>query len=529
MTFFGQLLPYQPEAVERMFERKNVLVAYDLGLGKTVITISAIEWLMDENKITEPGIIVCLSSLKYQWESQIHKFTKGTSQTLVVDGTPKQRQRQYKKAMEWQRTGVDYVIVNYEQVVNDWEYIKKLPRGFVVLDEATAIKSFRSKRSKYTKRLNNAPYRFALTGTPIENGRPEELFSIMQFVDPTVLGRFDIFDQAFIVRNSWGGVDRYRNLPTLHTRLKDACVRKSQKDEDVAPFLPDSIHNDPFIIPFDRKSAKVYEKITTDLIRDLDDAKTLFGGSFNLLAHYGVEAKGGGPEDELRGKIMSKIGCLKMLCSHPDLLTISANKFKQMFGEGSAYAYELYDIGVLNDLTAAPKLDAVVDYVKQFLDQNENNKVVIFATYVDMLDKLSEALGPDQCRLYSGKLSAKAKEDNKVAFNEDPKVRVLISSDAGGYGVDLPAANLLINYDLPWSSGAALQRNGRIKRASSKWPSIVIQDFIMGGSIEVRQYEALQQKNAVANAVIDGEGIDDKGGVSLTVETLRMFLDNTSV
>lgn len=128
------------------------------------------------------------------------------------------------------------------------------------------------------------------------------------------------------------------------------------------------------------------------------------------------------------------------------------------------------------------------------------------------------------CRLYSGKLDARTKEGNKIEFNNNPEVRVLISSDAGGYGVDLPAANLLINYDLPWSSGAATQRNGRIKRASSTWPSIVIQDILTLGSIEVRQYEALQQKNAVASAVIDGEGINDKGGVELTVGSLSSFL-----
>ena len=71
MTFKGTLLPYQPEAVDRMCERSSMLVAYDLGLGKTVLTIAAIERLMDERKITEPGLIICLSSLKYQWANQI--------------------------------------------------------------------------------------------------------------------------------------------------------------------------------------------------------------------------------------------------------------------------------------------------------------------------------------------------------------------------------------------------------------------------------------------------------------------------
>ncbi len=529
MTFKGTLLPYQPEAVERMCDRTNMLVAYDLGLGKTVITIAALEKLMDENRIKEPGLIICLSSLKYQWASQIEKFTDGTSNTLVIDGPPKKRKAQYAEAMEWRTSGVDYVILNYEQVVNDWAAVSKLPRGFVVLDEATAIKSFRSKRSRAVKKLNNAPFRFALTGTPIENGKPEELYSIMQFVDPNVLGRFDIFDAAFIVRNSWGGVNYYRNLPTLHGKMKEAAVRKAQKDPDVAPFLPDTIHKDPIRIPMDRKMAKLYSRITSDLLQDLDDAQVLFGSSFNILAHYGVESRRGGPEDEMRGKIMSKIGALKMLCSHPDLLITSANKFNAGKGEGSLYADNLVSSGALDGVTTSPKLEYLLRYVTEFLDQDDSNKVVIFATHVDMLDKISVALGSERCKLYSGKLDAKTKENNKTAFNTDPAIRVLISSDAGGYGVDLPAANLLVNYDLPWSSGAATQRNGRIKRASSTWPSIVIQDIVVMGSIEERQHEMLQQKNALASAVIDGEGFDDKGGISMSVSSLKQFLQSTPV
>ena len=506
-----------------------MLVAYDLGLGKTVLTIAAIERLMDENKITEPGLIICLSSLKYQWANQIEKFTDGTSRALVIDGTPKKRATQYEEAMDWRNSGVDYIILNYEQVVNDWDKIRQLPRGFVVLDEATAIKSFRSKRSKAVKKLGNAPFRFALTGTPIENGKPEELYSIMQFVDPVVLGRFDIFDAAFIVRNSWGGVQHYRNLVTLHKKMKEASVRKAQKDPDVAPYLPEAIHKEPIELTLDRKSAKLYNRIVRDLLTDLDEAQNLFGSNFNILSHYGVESQRGGPEDEMRGRIMSKIGALKMLCSHPKLLEISAAKFKQMNGEGSSYAANLMEEGALEGITHAVKLEYLLQYVNEFLEQDDNNKVVIFATYVDMLDMIVEGLGAERCRLYSGKLDAKTKEDNKIAFNTDPSIRVLISSDAGGYGVDLPAGNLLINYDLPWSAGQANQRNGRIVRASSSFTSVVVQDILVGGSIEVRQHQALSQKNALAAAVIDGEGIDDKGGIAMSIGSLRQFLQDAIV
>jgi superfamily II DNA or RNA helicase len=175
------------------------------------------------------------------------------------------------------------------------------------------------------------------------------------------------------------------------------------------------------------------------------------------------------------------------------------------------------------------KLDVFIAYVKDFLEQNENNKLVVFCSYVEMVDIIADKIGTTICRTYTGKLDSKTKEKHKLEFNTSPNIRVLISSDAGGYGVDLPAANLLVNYDLPWSSGLATQRNGRIRRASSEWPTIVIQDILISGSIEVRQYEALQQKNAVASAVIDGEGINDKGGVDLTIGSLRGFLTSSSV
>jgi len=529
MTFTGTLLPYQPEAVERMMVRKKMLVAYDLGLGKTVLTIAALENLMDEGKITEPGLIICLSSLKYQWASQIEKFTDGSSTTLVVDGTPKQRAAQYAQAFDWGHSLINYVIVNYEQVVNDWEYIEKLPTGFIVIDEATAIKSFRSKRSKYVKKLES-PYKFALTGTPIENGKPEELYSIMQFVDPKVLGRFDLFDSTFIVRNQFGGVDRYRNLPVLHKTLSKACVRKRQSDPDVSPYLPESIMAEPILVPFDSTTRNLYNAIVTELLTDLDDALNSFGGSFDIFAHYGQQSDQGGPMDELRGRIMSKLTSLRMLCDHPDLVRHSADIYNPMRGEGSKYAAELKDSGLLDSVKKAPKLAVLKEYVDNFLSVYPGNKVVIFTSYVKMVDIIRNALIMEWGSApYTGQMSAKEKEEAKIKFQTDPDVRVLVSSDAGGYGVDLPQANLLINYDLPWNAGLAVQRNGRIMRASSTWKSIVIQDILMQGSIEERQHALLEQKSAVANAVVDGEGINDRGGVNLTAGSLRAFLQSAIV
>jgi SNF2 family DNA or RNA helicase len=237
----------------------------------------------------------------------------------------KQRQAQYEQAFDWGHTLVDYVILNYEQVVNDWDYVSKLARGFVVCDEATAIKSFRSKRSRHVKELSS-PIKFALTGTPIENGKPEELYSIMQFVDKTVLGRFDLFDKTFIIRNHFGGVEKYRNLTTLNNTMAGASVRKRQQDPDVAPYLPDTIFAEPIRIQFDKAGARLYTHIATEILSDIRQCCRTFGTSSDIFSHYSGETQNEAA-NALKGKIMSKLTALRMLCDSPSLFDKSESNY----------------------------------------------------------------------------------------------------------------------------------------------------------------------------------------------------------
>lgn len=518
--FKGTLKPYQVEAVEKMVDLKSILVAYEMGLGKTPMTIAAIEQLRDQGQIKQSVLVLCLASLKYQWQKEVAKFSD--SDAIVIDGTPKQREAQYDVALDY-----EYVVMNYEQVVNDWDTLKEMSFDAIICDEATAIKGFRAKRAKRVKELaKHIPIRFALTGTPIENGRPEEIYSIMQFVNPNVLGRFDLFDKTFIVRNHFGGVQRYRNLPVLHTKLKEVTVRKSQKDEDVLPFLPEAIYREPLIVKLDSPAQKLYNKISTDLMELLIEASETFGSSFNVAAHYGQSYQDGDPMMEMRGEIMSRISALRMLCSSPNVLKTSYRNFDQQTGKGSAYVHSLGDL--LDSVSKTPKLDAAVSYLSEHLDIDETYKAVVFSSYLDSVSELVDRLSSKgyEAVAYTGEMNAKEKEAAKVRFQTNPATRVLVSSDAGGYGVDLPQANLLVNYDQPWSSGLLVQRNGRINRTSSTWATITIQDILVLDSIEQRQYDMLRQKKNVAGAILDGSGINDKGGVDLTVGSLIDFLGN---
>lgn len=512
MTFKGELKPFQIPAFEKMVETGAVLVAYEMGLGKTVITIAALEHLID-NDLVGAGIVVCLSGLKYQWEKEIRKFAPD-AKPIVIDGTLKERQILYKEAM----TDHDYIIINFEQVVNDWEYVRKLPRDFLVVDEATFIKSFRAKRSRKIKRLA-APYRFALTGRPIENGKAEELFSIFQWVNENVLGRFDIFDKTFIHRSSYGAVEYYKNLPLLNKTLEPHIVRKSRNDPDVAPFMP-KVTETNYYVTLDSATKRIYNRVRAELLNDLQEAKRELGKSFNLFAHYG----GDDAMAAAQGKIMSKIGVLQMICNHPKLVAHSAELYETTDKQGSAYAAEIAQDFV--GISVTPKLTQTIAVIKDILRENARNKIVLFAVNPGVLSIIQEETKElTKSTQFHGKMNAEEKNNSKVTFQTNEDYRLFLSSDAGGYGVDLPQANFLINYDLPWSDGKLDQRNARIIRLSTEWEFVTVINIIIKGSIEERKYDMLSMKGRVASAIIDGLGHDEKGRLSYDLDTLTKFLD----
>lgn len=130
--------------------------------------------------------------------------------------------------------------------------------------------------------------------------------------------------------------------------------------------------------------------------------------------------------------------------------------------------------------------------------------------------------------LFTGDMNSTEKDSAKQKFSKDPNTRLFLSSDAGGYGVDLPQANYLISYDLPWSAGKLDQREARIIRLSSQHPHVTIASFVMKGSIEERQYEMLQQKRGINEAFID-KGYDTQGRFELTLNSLTEFLQHSEV
>jgi SNF2 family DNA or RNA helicase len=505
-----------------MVERRKALLAYSMGLGKTYISLAAVEELMAQGEIHEPGIVLVSASTKYQWAAEIERFTG--SKALVVGGTPKQREVIYEEFKNWCTTGVDYLIVTYTTVTNDYKHFLKLPRGFVIADECVALKSPRTKRSKTMKELfKRTPVKFGLSGTPIENGKPEELFSQMEFIDPKVLGSFFAFDRQFITRNRWGGVESYKNLKMLHRRSSSAVFHKSADDPDVGIEMPKEILKPPVVVDMDFATRKLYARIAKDISTDLQRVASTPGADFDLTSHYEGDPTALSAQDVLRGMLMSKITAARMLCNHPDLLRHSARLFEEEKGHsGSSYAAELFNEGFLDAPKKSAKLDALVEMADEAL-ADPKAKLVIFSVYRGMLDLISDRLDYKSV-VYHGGLKAEERQQRKVTFQTDPATRIFISSDAGGVGVDLPQANCLINYDLPWQAGALDQRNARPRRVSSEWDSIVIEQLIVRGSLEEWQLDMLVHKSAVSRAIIEGRGITKQGGVDTSINGLLSYL-----
>jgi SNF2 family DNA or RNA helicase len=531
------LYPYQKPALDKFIERGNMLLAWEMGLGKTLCAVAAAETLRASSTITTT-IIVAPASLLYQWAEEIAKHTdcltiqkKMKKQTFVlpdehyvqvVDGTAEQRKKQFYRAYE---NHPPYILMSYGTVVSSARWVRRLKAEFMVIDEATNIKSFDANRSKAIKRLR-PPYRLALTGTPIEN-RPDEVFSIMQWVDEDVLGEWDLFDHTFIERDKYDTVVAHKNLSLFHRKMSECMSRRKRTDPDVAPYLPD-VDTREWYVECDGGARAAYAAIATDLLRALLSVRG--GGSVDLASYYG----GSGADDATPlGRVMSRQLALELLLDHPDLVINSALDYQEAEIQrlqgveksqwpGSQYCYEVWNNGILDGCTESAKLKRLVRETKSILE-HEGSKILIFSRFKYMLSIIEDALGV-QCVQYHGDLSPARKASAVRLFTDSPDIQVFLSSHAGAYGTNMFMANWLINYDLPWSSGRADQINGRHQRAASEFDLVHVRNMITRGTVEERKLEMLEYKRSLADAIIDGK-VDATGRIENDLDTLASWLE----
>ncbi len=407
----ARLYPYQVEGVAFLAAGERTLLADDMGLGKTVQAISAAAWMREEEGV-ERVLVICPASLKHQWAREVRKFTDLDAE--VIQGNVRARAARYRR----RRT---FTIVNYELVLRDHAEInRRLAPDLIILDEAQRIKNWRTKTATAVKTLASR-HVFVLSGTPLEN-RLEDLYSVMQVIDPGVLGPLWRFMLDFHVSDERGKVIGYRNLSELRRRLRPVLLRRDRRlvEDQLPPRVEQRLD-----VPMTARQ------------RDLHDQSRRTAAALAQVAQKRPLT----PNEERR--MLAALQTARMACNAAGLVD--------------------------GETRGSPKLKELERLLEELcLDGSE--KVVIFSQWermTQMAQAVAEGLGLGVVRLHGG-VPTKKRGALIARFEEAPEVQVFLSTDAGGVGLNLQAASLLINLDLPWNPAVLDQRIGRVHRLGQR-------------------------------------------------------------
>ncbi|MGI8589074.1 MAG: DEAD/DEAH box helicase [Chloroflexia bacterium] len=434
------LYPFQLLGVLFLAFTGRALLADDMGLGKTVQALGAAHLLMEQAGIKRV-LIVTPASVKRQWAHEIERFSGLPA--VVVGGSKARRAKQY-------AAPAVFTIINYELVLRDFGAIIALAPDLIVLDEAQRIKNWQAKTTRRIKELP-APYSFVLTGTPLEN-RLEELYSVVEFLDPRLLGPAWQFLAEHTVQDQFGAITGYKHLDEVRHTLAPIFLRR--RKADVLTELPPRIDN-LYSVNLTPEQARLYRPAEKELLE--------------LLREHEWDA-------EARGRVLSLITRLRELADAAQLV-----------------APEVHASSKLQELAAlVPDLVAA------------GHKMLVFSEW-ERMTRLAEGalahVGVRSVRLHGG-MSGPAREAVLREFREDPDLRVFISTEAGGLGLNLQAASYVINLDLPWNPARLEQRIARAHRMGQIQPVNVI-TLIAADTIEQRVLDVLYAKQALFTELFD--------------------------
>jgi hypothetical protein len=452
----ARLFPYQTEGVAFLASRGRALLADDMGLGKTLQAISAASWLAD-NAGVRKVLVVCPASLKHQWAREVEKFTSHPVQ--IIQGAIENRFVQY-------RADALFFIVNYELTVRDLNVINdKLKPDLVILDEAQRIKNWRTKIAS-TIKLITSRYVFVLSGTPLEN-RLEDLYSLLQVVDARVLGPLWLCLLEFHVTDERGKVIGYRNLSELRRRIASVMLRRNRSL--VSDQLPD------------RTEVRLDIPMTA-IQQELHDSAMSAAGRLAKIAKRRPLTPGE------QNRLMASLQQARMACDAAGLVD--------------------------KETQGSPKLDELSRLLEELCLQS-NRKAVIFSQWAlmtEMVELQVRAMGLGCVRLHGGIPSHKRGE-LMDKFQHDDAVQIFISTDAGGVGLNLQSATVLINLDMPWNPAVLDQRIARIHRLGQK-QNVQIFLLLAEDSYEQQVAKLVKGKRDLFDNVISPEASEDVVGVS---------------
>lgn len=436
------LLPYQLDGIAFAVGAGRAILADDMGLGKTIQGIGVAELLSAEAGISKV-LVICPASLKSQWRLEIKRFADRTCQLVL--GSAEERAAQYDNSCF-------FTICNYEQVLRDINSIETVKWDLIILDEGQRIKNWQTKTSQTTKSLRS-PFALVLSGTPLEN-RLDDLYSIVEFIDDRRLGPAFRFFNTYRVIDEKGKVLGYKNLDELRKKLKPVLLRRTRKG--IMSELPPR---------------------TTELRRIPPTEE-------QISIHNGQR------------KIIQSI-ISKRYISEMDLLRLQKALLICRMAANSTFLVDKEPPGY------SSKLDEIDILLDQLLSE-QDRKIVLFSEWTTMLGLIEPFLHKRDLRYVrlDGSVPQKKRQALMHEFQKDPDCRLFITTNAGSIGINLQAANTVINVDLPWNPAVLEQRISRAHRMGQKNP---VQVFILvtEETIEENLLGTLSAKHELAMAALD--------------------------
>ncbi len=424
------------------------ILADEMGLGKTVQTIAAIERVNALEADCAPSLIVSPTSLIYNWAREFSRFAPQL-RVQIIQGSQPEREAIYQAMAE---TPAQVLITSYPLLRRDIEQAERLNLRFAVLDEAQQIKNMQSVSARTVKRLN-ARTRVALTGTPLEN-HVGELWSLMDFCLPGYLPRYGIFLRRY---------DEEGDLDDLRRRIRPFLLRRVK--EDVLAELPERLETTLFA-EMTEAQKKVYDAVVWQCRSRLE--RTVRERGF----------------DRAQVEILSAMTQLREICCHPALCMDG-------YVEGSGKEELFIDI-------ALPALAA-------------GHRMLVFSQFTRMLNLLEQRLHAEGVTtLYlDGATPTSERQELTERFNNGEGQVFLISLKAGGTGLNLTGADMVIHYDPWWNPTSQEQATSRAHRLGQTRPVTVL-SLVTHGTIEeqvVRLGE--RKKNLFDRLITPGEALPD--------------------
>ena len=424
------------------------ILADDMGLGKTIQVLSVLLDYVQSNKEVRTSIVVCPSSLTLNWYNEAKKFAPKLN-VLVISGDCNEREKKIKKINNF-----ELVITSYDLLKRDIEIYKESEYKFrfLIADEAQYIKNNNTKNARAIKQVE-ADTKYALTGTPIENSL-SEMWSIFDLIMPGYLFTYKKFKKDFempIVKEN-----DERALQKLKMLIEPFVLRRTKKE--VLRELPDkstSVINNEMTI----EQEKIYLSYLAQARDELNEE---------------IEAKG---FEQTRIKILALLTRLRQICCHPSLF-ISNYK-----GESG-------------------KLNQCMELVKDGIESG--HKILLFSGYTSMFEIIEKELKKENINYLklTGRTRVKERVNliNEFNSNEDVKL-FLISLKAGGTGINLTSADMVIHYDPWWNLSVENQATDRTHRIGQT-KKVQVYKLITKNSIEEKIYDLQQRKEELIDNML---------------------------